>query len=89
MWLSYYNNVDSYNNAQFTAAVNQEYAPGSAAQAQKNMYAYAIATAKLLPVLWNPIGYTVNETAPYLHGTNKWFNPVQAFTQWNHLTISH
>ncbi|MDA8343883.1 MAG: ABC transporter substrate-binding protein [Thermaerobacter sp.] len=88
MW-SYYDSVDSYNNKDFNNAVNQSYAPGTAAQAQQNMYAYALATAKDLPMLWMPSGYALNETAPYLHGTSQWFNPVQAFTQWNHLTISH
>jgi peptide/nickel transport system substrate-binding protein len=89
MWLSYYDSVDSFSNPQFTAAINQSYAPGTPVQAQKNMYSYALATAQLLPVLWNPIGYTVNEVAPYIHGSDTWFDPVQAFTLWNHLTISH
>ncbi len=88
MW-GYYQTVDSYSYAPFYKAVNNEYLPGSAAQAQKNMYAYAMATAKDLPVLWTPNGYGVSEAAPYLHGSNKWWNPVEYFTLWNHLTISH
>jgi peptide/nickel transport system substrate-binding protein len=88
MW-GYYDSQDSFNNADFNKAVNDEYLPGSAAQAQQNMYKYAVATATDLPFLWMPGGYGVNETAPYLHGTDTWFNPVQAFTLWNHVTISH
>lgn len=92
MW-QYYDSEDNFNLAgaftHFNSAVQQSYAPGTAAQAQQNMLAYANATATDLPQLWMPGGYTVDETAPYIHGTTKWFNPVQAFTQWNHLTISH
>ena len=88
MW-AYYASIDSYNYAPFNKAVADEYLPGTAAEAQQHMYDYALATAQDLPMLWMPIGYTVNETAPYIHGADTYYNPVQAFTQMNWLTISH
>ena len=53
------------------------------------MYQYAEATARDLPFLWQPGGYGIGETAPYVHGMNKYFNAVQGFTQMNWVTISH
>jgi peptide/nickel transport system substrate-binding protein len=87
MW-GYYNAQDSFNNTDFNTAVNNEYLPGTAAQAQQHMLAYAEATANDLPFLWQPGGLAVNETAPYVVGLDAAFNPVQAFTQWNYVTIT-
>jgi len=87
MW-QYYQGVDDYNYAPFYKTVADEYNPGTAAQAQKNMYNYALATAQDLPMLWDAPGYGVNETAPYIKGAQQNYNPVQAFTQWNLVTIT-
>jgi peptide/nickel transport system substrate-binding protein len=88
MW-AYYSSQDDYNYAPFTKAIADSYLPGTPAQAQQHMYAYAMATARDLPMLWMPTGFTVNETAPYIQGLQKYFNPVQAFTQMNWVTMSH
>ena len=88
MW-GYYDSQDDYNYAPFNQAVANAYLPGTPAQAQQRMYAYAEATAKDLPFLWQPGGYTVNEVAPYVHGLSQYYNPVQAFTMMNWVTISH
>ncbi len=88
MW-GYYDSQDDYNYAPFNQAVANSYLPGTPAQAVQRMYQYAEATAKDLPFLWQPGGYAVNEYAPYIHGLNKYFNPVQAFTQMNWVTMSH
>jgi peptide/nickel transport system substrate-binding protein len=88
MW-GYYDSQDDYNYTPFNQAVANAYLPGTPAQAQQRMLAYAQATAKDLPFLWQPGGYAVNEFAPYIHGLNKYFNPVQAFTMINWVTISH
>ena len=88
MW-GYYDSEDDYNYAPFNQAVANEYKPGTPAQAKANMLAYAQATAQDLPFLWQPGGYAVNEEAPYIVGLDKWFNPVQAFTQMNWVTIKH
>jgi len=88
MW-AYYSSQDDYNYAPFTKAIADSYLPGTPAQAQQRMYAYAMATAKDLPMLWMPTGYTVNETAPYIQGLQKYYNPVQAFTQMNWVTMTH
>ena len=88
MW-GYYDSQDDYNYTPFNQAVANSYLPGTAAQAQSRMLAYAQATAKDLPFLWQPGGYTVNEIAPYVHGMQQYYNPVQAFTMMNWITISH
>ncbi len=88
MW-GYYDSQDDYNYTPFNQAVANAYLPGTPAQAVQRMYAYADATAKDLPFLWQPGGYAVNEVAPYIHGLQKYFNPVQAFTMMNWVTISH
>ncbi len=88
MW-GYYDSQDDYNYAPFNKAVANSYLPGTPSQAQQRMYQYAQATAKDLPFLWQPGGYAVNEVAPYVHGMAKYFNPVQAFTMMNWVTISH
>jgi len=83
MW-AYYSSVDDYS-----AAIRKTYTPGSPVQAQKNMYNYAIATAKDMPMLWMPGGYGMNETARYIHGVESAYDPVEAFTLWNWVTIAH
>ncbi len=88
MW-AYYSAQDDYNYKPFFKAVADSYLPGTPAEAQQRMYAYAMATATDLPMLWMPTGYSVNESAPYIHGLQKYYNPVQAFTQMNWVTISH
>ena len=88
MW-GYYGSQDDYNYAPFNKAVADSYLPGSPVQAQQRMYQYAVATANDLPMLWMPGYYNVNEIAPYIHGLNKYYNPVQAFTQMNWVTVSH
>ncbi len=88
MW-GYYDSQDDYNYAPFNKSVADSYLPGTPAQAQQRMYQYAEATAKDLPFLWQPGGYGVNEIAPYIHGMNKYYNPVQAFTMMNWISISH
>jgi hypothetical protein len=88
MW-GYYDSQDDYNYAPFNQAIANSYLPGTPAQAQQRMYQYAAATAKDLPFLWQPGGYAVNEIAPYVQGMSKYYNPVQAFTMMNWVTISH
>jgi peptide/nickel transport system substrate-binding protein len=88
MW-QYYQGVDDYSNPQLNAAIQKTYAPATPQQAKYNMYAYALATAKLLPMLWMPVGYTVVEYAPYVQGVVKYYDPVEAFTLWNWITIKH
>jgi len=88
MW-GFYDSEDDYNYAPFNQAVAEEYAPGTAAQAEQHMYNYAVEAAKDLPYLWMPGFLQVNETAPYIHGMQQYYNPVQAFEQMNWVTLTH
>jgi peptide/nickel transport system substrate-binding protein len=89
MWNAVFNPMDDFKSHDLEAKIASSYLPGTAAQVQHHMYDYALATARDLPVLWMPEPYGVNETAYYVHGMNKYFNPVAGFTLMNYVTISH
>ncbi len=89
MWNVVFNPLDDFKSADLEAKIAASYLPGTLQQVQHSMYRYAVATAKDLPVLWMPEPYGVNETAYYVHGMNRYFNPVAGFTLMNYVTISH
>jgi len=88
MW-NYFDSQDDFSSPDLAAKIQASYQPGTVQQVRRRMYQYAEATARDLPFLWQPGGYGISETAPYVHGMNKYFNAVQGFTQMNWVTISH
>jgi DNA polymerase III delta' subunit len=77
-----------YNNVTMNALINATYQSGTPAQSKQRMDTYQVFASKHLPVLWmaEPTGY--NEVASWLHGFNKWFNPITTYNYPNHWTTS-
>ena len=68
--------------------IAQTYAPGTPSEVARAMNNYQSYAAHHFPVLWMPWTAQFGETATYLHGVNRWYNPITALNAPNHWTIS-
>ncbi|PSR27631.1 MAG: ABC transporter substrate-binding protein [Sulfobacillus thermosulfidooxidans] len=82
-------NSGDYSNNTMNALINKTYEPGTSSEITAAMDAYLKYAAEQLPVIWVPWVSSFNETAVYVHGVNKWFNPITDSNSPNRWTITH
>ena len=82
-------NSGDYNSKTMNALINKTYEPGTPAQITAAMDAYQQYAAQSYPYIWMPWNPAFTETANYIHGVNKWFNPITDLNSPNRWTVTH
>ncbi|MCL4351376.1 MAG: ABC transporter substrate-binding protein [Firmicutes bacterium] len=82
-------NSGDYVSTQMDNLINATYEPGTQSQITSRMDAYLKYAADNLPWIWMPWTSTFNETATYISGVNKWFNPITFGNSPNRWTINY
>lgn len=82
-------NSGGYNNATMNALIKKTHEPApTAADALKRLFAYEDYAAEQLPVIFTDNAAGLNVTASNVHGTQKYYNGVTGFPQFNYWWMS-
>lgn len=82
-------NYGGYSNSNLDKLIKKTYEPGTTSQVTARMNAYQAFVAKNFPVIWMPWFPGFGETANYVSGVNKSFNPVLNINWPNYWTVNH
>lgn len=82
-------NFGGYSSRRMDQLIAQTYEPGTPSQIRAWMDAYQEYAAKELPVIYMPVPEMYFETADYVHGVAKYYNPIVNVNWPNSWTITH